>query len=163
LARSHATNGTQTDSTNNFCIYPVSGDDYELPEKYAWLSSDGISAGSIKTSKSDGYEMISQDWNIPNNLVEGTYKYPVNIALSEYHVLVLHSDRFAAISLLNQKVAFEDVFQVLYIKVNIIILYTIIVKSGTKIVGMARDISSQFIWVYTETQIFNYRPVDEAR
>jgi hypothetical protein len=144
--KSHSTNSTQIDSPNNFCIYPISGDDYELPEKFAWLSADGISAGSIKTNKSDGYEMICQDWNIPNNLVEGVYKYPINIALSEYHVLVLYSDRFAAISLLNQQTAFEDIFQV-----------------GTKIIGLTRDISSQVIWVYTETSIFNYRPVDEAR
>ena len=90
--------------------------------------------------------MIGQDWNIPNNLVEGVYKQILNIALSEYHILVLYPDRFAAISLLNQKVAFEDVF-----------------PNGSKIIGLTRDISSQVVWVYTETQIFNYRPVDEAR
>lgn len=83
-----------------------------MPEKFAWLSSDGVGAGSIKTNKSDGYEMICQDWNIQNDLVEGVYTYPIDIALSEYHVLVLYSDRFKAISLLDEKIAYEDKFQV---------------------------------------------------
>lgn len=86
-------------------------DEYELPEKYAWLNPDGVSAGSLRMNK-EGYEMIAQDWHIPNNLVEGVYKYPLNVCLSEYHVILLHSDRLQAISLLNQKVAFEDIFQV---------------------------------------------------
>jgi hypothetical protein len=112
LPKSHSTRSTQTDSPNNFCVYPILSDDYGLPEKYAWLNGDGISAGSIRISKSDGYEMIQQDWHIPNKLVEGVFKYPLNICLSEYHVTVLHADRFQAVSLLNQKVAFEDVLPV---------------------------------------------------
>jgi hypothetical protein len=36
-------------------------------------------------------------------------------------------------------------------------------KEISPIVGMTRDASSQFIWVYTESSFFKYRPNDETR
>ncbi|KAI6184393.1 Vacuolar protein sorting-associated protein 18-like protein [Aphelenchoides bicaudatus] len=133
LLKSHSTSSTQTDAPNNFCLFPILSDSYGLPEKYAWLNPDGISAGTILIGKSDGYEMIKQDWHVAHKLVEGIYKYPINICLSEYHIAVLHSDRLSS-----------HFF-------------------GSKAIGITRDFTSQFIWVYAETSIFNFRPVNEAR
>lgn len=159
MPRSHSVNSTQVDSPNNFCVYPILSDDYGLPEKYAWLNGDGISAGSIRTSKSDGYEMIKQDWHIANKLVEGVFKHPLNICLSEYHVVVLHVDRFQAVSLLNQKVAYENVLGVN----NGFRIKHLYLQNGSRFLGITRDYASQAFWAYTDRYIFNYRPVNEAR
>ncbi|VDM28934.1 unnamed protein product [Toxocara canis] len=43
-----------------------------------------------------------------HRLVDGRYDYPLDSALTEYHVLLLYSDRLEAVSLLNQKCMFQD-------------------------------------------------------
>lgn len=40
--------------------------------------------------------------------MDGRYSYPLDVALTEYNVLLLYSNHLEAISLLNQKLMFDD-------------------------------------------------------
>ncbi|CAK5109451.1 unnamed protein product [Meloidogyne enterolobii] len=77
---------------------------------------------------------------------EGRLDYPLDICLTEFHLLLLYTSRIVAISLFDKTLAFEDFF------IGI-----------PKIIGMGRDASSHMIWVFAESSIFMYRPNDECR
>lgn len=44
--------------------------------------------------------------------MEGRFDFPLDVVLTEHHLLVLYSGRVAVVSLLNQTVAFEENFSV---------------------------------------------------
>lgn len=41
--------------------------------------------------------------------MDGRHSYPLDVALTEYNVLLLYSSHIEAVSLLNQKRMFEDI------------------------------------------------------
>ncbi|KAH7710425.1 Protein VPS-18, partial [Aphelenchoides avenae] len=130
---------------SELAVYPIVSS--EPPKYYCWLSSEGLRLGSIDVAKAGkGTEMLAEEAQLEHKRVEGRFDYPLDVAMTEYHLLMLHSDRFVAVSRLNQKTAFEDNFD-----------------AKTIALGMCRDASSQFIWVFTESAIFKYRPFDETR
>lgn len=46
--------------------------------------------------------------NFRHQLIDGRYSYPLDVALTEYNVLLLYSNHIEAVSLLNQKLMFDD-------------------------------------------------------
>uniref|UniRef100_A0A914ECY7 Vacuolar protein sorting-associated protein 18 homolog n=1 Tax=Acrobeloides nanus TaxID=290746 RepID=A0A914ECY7_9BILA len=143
--RHHCLNENQRASPSSFVVFPTTSG--EIPSRYGWLTVDGVTMGLVDSTKTNGYEMIVEEAHIKHKRVEGRFDYPLDIALTEYHILLLYTDRIVALSLLNQRLAFEDS----------------LAKEISPIVGMTRDASSQFIWVYTESSFFKYRPNDETR
>ncbi|KAI1713361.1 pep3/Vps18/deep orange family domain-containing protein [Ditylenchus destructor] len=129
--------------------------------KYSWMSAEGLSMGvmdPVKMAQSenkegsgkpyspDAFDMLIEEAYIKHKRVEGRFDYPLDIALTEYHLVLLYTTRIVAMSLLDQKIAFEEVLPV-----------------NLKAVGMTRDATSQFIWVFTESKLLRYRPSNETR
>lgn len=97
---------------SSFCVFPENADDCEMPSKFCWMSSAGIKFGKFASSGEEGLEMIKEEWQLDHKLVEGSFRFPFGVTLSQHHALLLFVDRFVAISLLTHKVVFEDVFKV---------------------------------------------------
>nr|CAD2151601.1 unnamed protein product [Meloidogyne enterolobii] len=135
-----------------FTVFPLQSEE-EMTPKFAWLAADGLSIGTIDSSneenntrKSDWCDRLCIDVNINHRRSEGRLDYPLDICLTEFHLLLLYTSRIVAISLFDRTLAFEDFF------IGI-----------PKIIGMGRDASSHMIWVFAESSIFMYRPNDECR
>lgn len=110
--RYHSLGDQQTPLPSDVVIYPTSIE--LLPENYCWLAAEGISAGHFETNKEEGFDIICEDWFKRHEMSEGKFNYPIDVALSEYHAFLVYPDKFVAMSLLEEKVAFEDVFAVSY-------------------------------------------------
>ncbi|KAI6179311.1 Glycogen debrancher [Aphelenchoides besseyi] len=146
LQKFRSMNVEDASGPNSFCVFPAHSDDCEIPSKFCWLSTAGIKFGKFESGRDEGFDMLSEEWQMDHKLVEGSYRYPVGATLSQHHALLLFTDRFVAISLLTHKVVFEDIY-----------------KSETKTIGLTRDPSSQCVWIFSENMIINYRPDNEAR
>ncbi|KAF7637076.1 Pep3_Vps18 domain-containing protein [Meloidogyne graminicola] len=139
-----------------FAVFPLQFEE-EMTPKFAWLAADGISVGTIDANNSenngekfDWCERLCIEININHRRSEGRLDYPLDICLTEFHLLLLYTSRIVAISLFDRTLAFEDFF-------------IVDLQGIPKIIGMGRDASSHMIWVFTESSIFNYRPNDEGR
>ncbi|CAD5212799.1 unnamed protein product [Bursaphelenchus okinawaensis] len=144
--RYHSLGDQKQEKPSGVVIFPTCVEQISLPERYCWLAAEGFSLGHFENSKMDGFDIINEDWFRKHDLCEGRYNYPLNVALSEYHIFLVYANKFLAMSILDQKIAFEDVF-----------------TDSSNVLGMCRDATSQLVWVFTETGLFNYRPDRETR
>ncbi|PIK61318.1 putative vacuolar protein sorting-associated protein 18-like [Apostichopus japonicus] len=79
---------------------------------------------------------------------EGTVQIkPISMILTEFHVLLLYSDRVQVICTLNETPIDEDLYQV---------------KFG-KLLGMCRDATKGTIWTYSDQGVFMYKVTRESR
>jgi hypothetical protein len=142
----HSLKDEKASLPSGLAIFPTTSS--EQPKHYAWLSVEGISMGTVDLSTAgEPYDIVTEEAQLKHKRVEGRFDFPLDMALTEYHLVLLHNDRFIAISRINQKTAFEDNFS----------------AENLQVIGMTRDASSQFIWVFTDSSIFKYRPFDETR
>ncbi|VDD93561.1 unnamed protein product [Enterobius vermicularis] len=144
--RFHCMDDTQRTLPSGFAIHPktVNG---TPPTQYCWLGAHGFTIGKINITAQDGYSMIIEGPHVQHRLVNGRYDNPLDIAVTEYHVLLLYSDRLEAVSLLNQKCVYEEPVG----------MHTSQVK------GMFRDPITEMIWVYTDSSVSRYQPNEENR
>uniref|UniRef100_A0A1I8AWU2 Vacuolar protein sorting-associated protein 18 homolog n=1 Tax=Steinernema glaseri TaxID=37863 RepID=A0A1I8AWU2_9BILA len=148
--RSLSVSSKQENLPSTVVVYPVGKN--EIPNKFVWLNSSGIAFGTLDPSggdpsSSDALDIVHEEVSVPHKMIDGRLDLPMDVALTEHHALLLYPDRFVALSLLNQKVMHEE----------------LLTNESLHIVGMTRDSASQFIWIYTESSILKYRPVDETR
>ncbi|VDN01709.1 unnamed protein product [Thelazia callipaeda] len=143
--RFHSMDDGQRNLPSAFVVYPKIGSD--PPTAYCWIGADGYTLGRINLKASVAYDMIIEDVHIQHHLVDGRYSYPLDVALTEYNVLLLYTNHIEAISLLNQKRTFED----------------IIGTDSGQVKGMYRDVVSEMVWVYTDATVWKYRPNEEFR
>ncbi|VBB26041.1 unnamed protein product [Acanthocheilonema viteae] len=143
--RFHSMDDEQRNLPSAFVVYPKVNN--ELPTIFCWVGADGYTLGRIDLTASEAYDMIIEETHVQHQLMDGRYSYPLDIALTEYNVLLLYSTHIEAISLLNQKLMFDD---------------TIGTDSG-QVKGMCRDAVSEMVWVYTDATVWKYRPNEEFR
>lgn len=109
--RYHEMRGELRANCSGLAQYPTTAEE-RLPELYCWLSSEGVTAGHFAHDKQDGAEILQEDWFRKHRMSEGRYEYPLGVALSEFHVFLAFENKFQAISILDQKLAFEDLYGV---------------------------------------------------
>ncbi|VDK67499.1 unnamed protein product [Litomosoides sigmodontis] len=143
--RFHSMDEGQRNLPSTFVIYPKVSN--ETPTTFCWVGADGYTLGRIDLTVSEAYDMIVEEAHMQHQLIDGRYSYPLDVALTEYNVLLLYSNHIEAVSLLNQKLMFND---------------TIGTDSG-QVKGMCRDAISEMIWVYTDVTVWKYRPNEEFR
>ncbi|KAM3719172.1 Vacuolar protein sorting-associated protein [Dirofilaria immitis] len=141
----HSMDDGQRNLPSAFVVYPKLNN--ELPTMFCWVGADGYTLGRIDLTVSEPYDMLVEDAHIQHQLIDGRYNYPLDVALTEYNVLLLYSNHIEAISLLNQKLVFHD----------------IIGADFGQVKGMCRDAVSEMIWVYTDVTVWKYRPNEEFR
>uniref|UniRef100_A0A914RSU0 Vacuolar protein sorting-associated protein 18 homolog n=1 Tax=Parascaris equorum TaxID=6256 RepID=A0A914RSU0_PAREQ len=100
-------NEAQRTLPSAFVVYPKSVNEIAAC-KFCWIGADGYTIGRIDLQQTDPYNMIIEDAHVQHRLVDGRHDYPLDIALTEYHLLLLYSDRLEAVSLLNRKCMFQD-------------------------------------------------------
>uniref|UniRef100_A0A1E1XC32 Vacuolar protein sorting-associated protein 18 homolog n=1 Tax=Amblyomma aureolatum TaxID=187763 RepID=A0A1E1XC32_9ACAR len=71
----------------------------------------------------------------------------LSMVLTEFHALVLFSDRLRAYCLLNEELVFEDIFPEMYGRAG----------------GIARDPVHGTIWAFSELAVYRYKVTDEDR
>uniref|UniRef100_A0A0R3RHG7 Vacuolar protein sorting-associated protein 18 homolog n=1 Tax=Elaeophora elaphi TaxID=1147741 RepID=A0A0R3RHG7_9BILA len=143
--RFHSMDDGQRNLPSTFVVYPKVSN--ELPTTFCWVGADGYTLGRIDLTVSEAYDMIVEEAHIQHQLMDGRYSYPLDVALTEYNVLLLYSNHIEAISLLNQKLMFDDTIGTDYGQVK----------------GMCRDAVSEMVWVYTDVTVWKYRPNEEFR
>ncbi|CAO4364141.1 unnamed protein product [Caenorhabditis nigoni] len=118
------------------------------PKRYAWLSPDGISIGSVNIYAERIQEVLVEEFNIEHRLIEGRLEPPTGIALTDYHILLAYSSRVLALSLLPpHDVVFEDPWTP---------------ELGSAL-GFTTDSVTEFHWLYTSEVAMKYGTNDEAR
>ena len=107
-----------------FCVHPLSTSNNEVPSRWARFSTRGIAVGSLNCAKSDVAELLVEEWCVRSSKVaaDGS-SYPIGLALTEHHVLVVYADRLIAYSLLTQRKVYEDVFSVEFFRLTAYFLY----------------------------------------
>lgn len=72
---------------------------------------------------------------------------PLSFVLTEFHVLLMYSDRVKVVSLLSQELVFEDKYS----------------EAHGKLKNIVRDTKKRTIWAITDKSVFRYKVVREER
>uniref|UniRef100_F6ZGD4 Vacuolar protein sorting-associated protein 18 homolog n=1 Tax=Ciona intestinalis TaxID=7719 RepID=F6ZGD4_CIOIN len=141
------------DDSQLILLYSSKGSTVPVPTQFAWMTAEGVYIGEIKLpSMVETSTSIQQRSLITNaRLVH----YPdtdnsgevLNIVLTEFHLLLLYSDRLKVICSLNEQLIFEDVYSSRYGQLR----------------GLVKDPAQGTIWAYTDGAVFKYKVVKESR
>ncbi|KAE9554931.1 hypothetical protein FO519_001828 [Halicephalobus sp. NKZ332] len=115
--------------------------------RYCWINEEGISIGSVQLSKNcDSYDLIEEAKFMKHDKVNGVNNFPLEIEMTEFHVLILYTDKIVAYSSYNYRQYFKED-----------------IKLDRRNYGISRDCSSQLVWFFNENSICKYRPNKEKR
>ncbi|XP_014226256.1 vacuolar protein sorting-associated protein 18 homolog [Trichogramma pretiosum] len=129
----------------------------EFPKSFSWLTETGILYAQVDT-KSDPENILINQQFLPcpetsllsssiNNTNKKKTAAPLSFVLTEFHVLLLYVDHVKGVSLLNQELIFEDIYNDAY----------------GKLVNIVKDCTSGSIWAYSERAVFKYKVTKEDR
>ncbi|KAI0321128.1 Pep3/Vps18/deep orange family-domain-containing protein [Amylostereum chailletii] len=136
---------------------PNSDQAQSLPKEMAWMTGPGIYHGSFNLQlNSDDHIDNAQLFPYPAFPASpGTSQgdaslpeTPVSIALTEFHFILLYPDRIAAISTLDENLAYEEVLPL---------------KPGEEVRGLTSDPVRKTYWVYTDQSLFELVVGNEDR
>jgi len=115
---------------------------------FAMMAGPGLFFGDIDipptSTPSEG--VVGETKLIPYDAAERAMK-PLNIVLTEFHILVLYQDRLKAFCRLNEELVHDD-------------SYT---ERLGKPIGMWRDPMKGLIWCFTSQAVFKYKVIKESR
>ncbi|OCH96211.1 hypothetical protein OBBRIDRAFT_744298 [Obba rivulosa] len=128
---------------------------HSLPRSLAWLTAPGIFHGTINfDSTSDDLIDGAQLLPYPATSTSSTSpsvtsgEVPISMALTEFHFILLYSDRVMAVSSLNDHLTYEEGLPL---------------KPNEVVRGMAADPVRKTYWVYTDQSIFELGATNEHR
>ncbi|KAI0051712.1 hypothetical protein FA95DRAFT_1675740 [Auriscalpium vulgare] len=135
---------------------PNSDQAHSLPKELAWMTGPGIYHGTLNfQSTSDDFIDNAQLFPYPTfPSSPGSYNapttsdVPTSIALTEFHFVLLYPDRIAAISTLDENLAYEE---------------TLPLKPGEEVRGLTADPVRKTYWVYTDQSLFELVVGNEDR
>ncbi|KOB74633.1 Vacuolar protein sorting-associated protein 18-like protein [Operophtera brumata] len=120
------------------------------PKTFAWLTEPGIFFGQLDpTSQQNSNSLFTHGEliNYPTASGEESEPAPLSFVLTEFHALLMYSDRVKIVSLLNQELVFEDIYT----------------ETHGKLKNIVRDTSKRTIWAITDKSVFRYKVVKEER
>ncbi|XP_076650787.1 vacuolar protein sorting-associated protein 18 dor isoform X1 [Halictus rubicundus] len=124
-----------------------------LPKSFGWLTETGILYAQIDPTV-DPKDMLQNQQMItcPETSLIGSNisqvaSPPLSFVLTEFHALLLYTDRVKGISLLNQELIFEDIYN----------------DALGKLVNITKDHVTRSIWAYSEKAVFKYKVNKEDR
>ncbi|KAI9454019.1 Pep3/Vps18/deep orange family-domain-containing protein [Russula earlei] len=135
---------------------PNSGQSHSLPNEIAWMTSPGIYHGTLNfQSTSDDFIDGAQLFPYPvlplppdPSCEQSQPEFPVSMALTEFHLVLLYSDRIAAISTLNESLVHEELLPL---------------KHGEAARALTADPVRKTYWVHTDQSLFELRVGNEDR
>ncbi|CAH0723145.1 unnamed protein product, partial [Brenthis ino] len=125
-------------------------DKTNTPKTFAWLTEPGIFYGQLDpTSQQNSNSLITQSEliNYPPDKSDSKESAPLSFVLTEFHALLMYSDRVKAVSLLNQELVYEDTYSEIHGKLKNIVM----------------DPARRTIWTVTGNAVFRYKVIREER
>ncbi|KAJ3120771.1 hypothetical protein HK098_004251 [Nowakowskiella sp. JEL0407] len=130
-----------------------------IPKDFAWLTEPGIYYGSLSFGNQNAGDNVVENAQLlpyPPSKQQATtvgdgiigVNVPISIALTQFHFILLFSDRVKGINALSGEVVYEE---------------EIPLKLGEKVVGMSCDAVKSTYWVYTTETLFELLVTDEDR
>ncbi|XP_023930234.1 vacuolar protein sorting-associated protein 18 homolog [Lingula anatina] len=117
-----------------------------LPTSFAWMTGPGIYYGKINPNATK--DSVTTDTKLmPYPKDDENKSKPIDIVLTEFHVLILFPDRLKAICVLNEQLIFDDVYA----------------ERHGVLQGLCKDPVRGTIWAYTDQSIFKYKITRETR
>ncbi|XP_025087260.1 vacuolar protein sorting-associated protein 18 homolog [Pomacea canaliculata] len=116
---------------------------------FAWLTGPGIYYGNIDVTGSAGPNSVMSSSKLipyPKDIDEQKV-HPIGMALTEFHMLVLYSDRTRAICSLNEQMILDDV----------------IPDRFGRMLGIRKDPIRGTIWAFSSQVVFFYKVCRESR
>jgi len=115
---------------------------------FAWMAGPGLFFGDVEIpGTTSPLEAVVGDTKlIPYEASEKVQK-PINIVLTEFHILVLYPDRLKAYCRLNEELAYDDPYA----------------ESLGRPLGMWRDPMKGLIWCFTSKAVYKYKTIKESR
>nr|XP_026695437.1 vacuolar protein sorting-associated protein 18 homolog [Ciona intestinalis] len=150
------------DDSQLILLYSSKGSTVPVPTQFAWMTAEGVYIGEIKlpsmveTSTSIQQRSLITNARLvhyPDTAADNTNPFAdnsgevLNIVLTEFHLLLLYSDRLKVICSLNEQLIFEDVYSSRYGQLR----------------GLVKDPAQGTIWAYTDGAVFKYKVVKESR
>ncbi|XP_019880940.1 vacuolar protein sorting-associated protein 18 homolog isoform X2 [Aethina tumida] len=123
------------------------------PNTFAWITESGITYGEIDPSTDDNIKDIeskSKHIPYPKPMYEDNSdlkKYPLSIALTQFHILLAYTDTIKGLCLLNQEVVYEDNYN----------------EAFGMLVNVIKDVKTGEIWAVTENAVFRFKITREER
>ncbi|XP_015172039.1 PREDICTED: vacuolar protein sorting-associated protein 18 homolog isoform X2 [Polistes dominula] len=132
-------------------FYPSLG---ALPKSFGWLTETGILYAYIDPNLSDPKSVLVKqqmitcpETSLMGNNASNINTTPLSFVLTEFHALLLYPDRVKGISLLNQDLIFEDIYN----------------DTVEKLLNIVKDPINRSIWAYSERAVFKYKVTKEDR
>ncbi|KAI4496505.1 hypothetical protein M0804_000315 [Polistes exclamans] len=132
-------------------FYPSLG---ALPKSFGWLTETGILYAYIDPNLSDPKSVLVKqqmitcpETSLMGNNISYINTIPLSFVLTEFHALLLYPDRVKGISLLNQDLIFEDIYN----------------DTVEKLLNIVKDPVNRSIWAYSERAVFKYKVTKEDR
>ncbi|XP_048483000.1 vacuolar protein sorting-associated protein 18 homolog isoform X2 [Plutella xylostella] len=126
-------------------------DKHDVPKTFAWLTEPGIFYGQLDpTSQQNSNSLFTQSELInypPEKNDSAKDKTPLAFVLTEFHALLMFSDRVKAVSLLNQELVYEDFYS----------------EAHGKLKNIIKDPKRRTIWAVTDKAVYRYKVVREER
>nr|CAB3267628.1 vacuolar protein sorting-associated protein 18 homolog [Phallusia mammillata] len=149
------------DNSQLILLYNMKAQSALIPTQFAWMAAPGVYVGDIKVPVTGDESALQQRSLISNARL---ISYPdtagdndnpfaevddkvLNIVLTDFHLLLLYTDRMKVICSLNEQLIFEDVYTSRY----------------GQLMGLFKDPVQSTIWTFTEKAVFKYKVVKEAR
>ncbi|KAF3420783.1 hypothetical protein E2986_04403 [Frieseomelitta varia] len=124
-----------------------------LPKSFGWLTETGILHAQIDPKIDPKSVLTNQQMlTCPEASLMGintsqTSTAPLSFVLTEFHALLLYTDRVKGMSLLNQDLIFEDIYN----------------DAVGKLLNITKDYVTRSIWAYSERAVFKYKVNKEDR
>ncbi|XP_034830412.1 vacuolar protein sorting-associated protein 18 homolog isoform X2 [Maniola hyperantus] len=125
-------------------------DKNNTPRTFAWLTEPGIFYGQLDpTSQQNSNSLFTQSEliNYPSGKDSSEETTPLSFVLTEFHALLMFSDRVKAVSLLNQELVYEDKYSEVHGKLK----------------NIVQDPIRKTIWAVTDKAVFRYKVKREER
>ncbi|XP_012271920.1 vacuolar protein sorting-associated protein 18 homolog [Orussus abietinus] len=132
------------------CYYPQPR---VLPKSFGWLTETGILYAEINPETDPDNVLVNQQMlNCPVISLIGTSSslkpsVPLAFVLTEFHALLLYVDHVKGVSLLNQELIFEDIYN----------------EPLGKLINITKDPITGCIWAYSQSAVFKYKVTKEDR
>ncbi|KAJ3625065.1 hypothetical protein MTP99_018635 [Tenebrio molitor] len=124
-----------------------------VPNSFAWTTEKEIICGQFESGVDDSMSTLKKKTRTikyPKPLYEDysvSQKYPIAIALTEFHILLAYTDTIKGVCLLNEDVVYEDNYN----------------EAFGKLINMVKDASTGEIWAITENAVFRFKVTKEER
>ncbi|XP_076171976.1 vacuolar protein sorting-associated protein 18 dor [Ptiloglossa arizonensis] len=127
--------------------YPALG---AFPKTFGWLTEAGIIYGQVdpnihaKSILINRKMLGSSETSVIDNV---STAHPLSFVLTEFHVLLLYTNHVKGVSLLNQELIFEDIYN----------------DSVGNLLNITKDHVTRSVWAYSDWAVFKYKINKEDR